>query len=66
MAIYQGTQKVSGGFSKSPYQYAVEYGYEGSEYEFYSNLATHYTYGTEDLEAGESSLETGKLYFVYE
>lgn len=25
-----------------------------------------YTYGTEDLVAGESPLETGKLYFVYE
>lgn len=25
-----------------------------------------YTYGTEDLEAGVSELETGKLYFVYE
>lgn len=25
-----------------------------------------YTYGTEDLTAGESALETGKLYFVYE
>ena len=24
------------------------------------------TYGTEDLTAGESALETGKLYFVYE
>ena len=24
------------------------------------------TYGTEDLTAGESELETGKLYFVYE
>ena len=25
-----------------------------------------YTYGTEDLEAGTSELETGALYFVYE
>ena len=25
-----------------------------------------YTYGTNDLEAGTSTLETGKLYFVYE
>lgn len=25
-----------------------------------------YTYGTEDMTAGESELETGKLYFVYE
>lgn len=28
--------------------------------------APSYTYGTEDLTAGTSSLETGKLYFVYE
>lgn len=28
--------------------------------------APAYTYGTADLTAGESALETGKLYFVYE
>ena len=28
--------------------------------------APAYTYGEEDLTAGESELETGKLYFVYE
>lgn len=28
--------------------------------------APPYTYGTEDLEAGVSPLETGKLHFVYE
>lgn len=28
--------------------------------------APAYTYGTADLTAGESTLETGKLYFVYE
>ena len=28
--------------------------------------APEYTYGTEDLTAGNSNLETGKLYFVYE
>lgn len=28
--------------------------------------APAYTYGTEDLQAGTSPLETGKLYFVYE
>lgn len=28
--------------------------------------APAYTYGTEDLTAGSSPLETGKLYFVYE
>ena len=28
--------------------------------------APAYSYGTEDLTAGTSALETGKLYFVYE
>ena len=66
MAIYQGSVKVSGG-NKSPYQYALEHGYSGTEAEFYANLAnSNYTYGTEDLTAGTSKLETGKLYFVYE
>ena len=31
-----------------------------------SMIDAAYSYGTEDLEAGTSSLETGKLYFVYE
>ena len=31
-----------------------------------NNAAPKYTYGTTDLTAGSSSLETGKLYFVYE
>ena len=39
MSIYQGNKKVSGGYSKSPYQYACEYGYSGTEAEFYANLA---------------------------
>ena len=39
MSIYQGGTKVSGGFSKSPFQYAVEHGYLGTEDEFYANLA---------------------------
>ena len=30
------------------------------------NAAPTYTYGTEDLTAGVSPLESGKLYFVYE
>lgn len=31
-----------------------------------SSKAPSYTYGTTDLTAGTSTLETGKLYFVYE
>ena len=32
----------------------------------HNEYAPAYTYGTEDLTAGSSALETGKLYFVYE
>jgi hypothetical protein len=66
MSIYQGGIKVSGGSGKSPYQYAVDNGYKGSESDFYANLATPIECGTEDLTAGTSTLETGTLYFVYE
>ena len=31
-----------------------------------SKASSSYTYGTTDLTAGTSALETGKLYFVYE
>ena len=31
-----------------------------------SKFAPAYTSGTEDIVAGETALETGKLYFVYE
>ena len=31
-----------------------------------NKFAPNYTYSTEDLVSGESALETGKLYFVYE
>lgn len=37
-----------------------------SKTESNAKFAPKYTYGTEDLVEGESSLETGKLYFVYE
>ena len=40
---------------------------DGYWYEYQSKLGEKpYTYGTEDLTSGESELETGKLYFVYE
>ena len=35
-------------------------------YRIYGEHNPPYTYGTEDLVAGESPLETGKVYFVYE
>lgn len=35
-------------------------------YEYYGEHNPLYTYGTTDLTAGTSELETGKLYFVYE
>lgn len=31
-----------------------------------TNLQPNFSYGTEDLEAGVSPLDTGKIYFVYE
>lgn len=34
--------------------------------EEFNKPQTLFTYGTTDLTAGESPLETGKLYFVYE
>lgn len=34
--------------------------------ELEANKAPAYTYGTEDMEAGVTPLETGKLYFVFE
>ena len=37
-----------------------------AEKEAWNGKAPAYTYGTEDLTAGSSALETGKLYFVYE
>lgn len=37
-----------------------------SLYSDLNNKAPAYTYGTEDLVAGETALETGKLHFVYE
>lgn len=53
---------------KSAYQTAVENGFEGSEEDWLNSLKgiPEYSYGTTDLTAGESELETGKLYFVYE
>lgn len=55
---------------KSAYEYAKDGGYTGTEEEFSAKLAGEYapayTYGTEDLVAGETELETGKLHFVYE
>lgn len=38
----------------------------GGVYTALSGKAPAYSYGTEDLTAGTSSLETGKLHFVYE
>lgn len=65
---------------KSAYEQAKEGGYSGTEEEFIVLLngltrdengkippeRLYISYGTTDLTAGSSSLETGKLYFVYE
>ena len=37
-----------------------------SKAEANNKFAPAYTYGTDELIEGESELETGKLYFVYE
>lgn len=66
MATYCGTQVVA--YGMSAYQLAVENGFEGSEEEWLGSLKgiPVYDYGTTNLVAGTSALETGKMYFVYE
>ena len=65
-----GKDGQDGAAGKSAYEYAKEGGYTGTEAEFAAKLAKEnapaYTYGTEELEAGTTALETGKLHFVYE
>lgn len=68
----EGAPGADGADGKSAYQSAREGGYTETESQFYTDLAQvsdkapAYSYGTEDLTAGTSELETGKLYFVYE
>lgn len=63
---------IQGNNGKSAYEYAKEGGYTGTEAEFMASLAEAaskapmYGYGTDDLTAGTSPLETGRMYFVYE
>lgn len=63
---------IKGDAGKSAYQYAKEGGYTGTEAEFMTLLvevaskAPFYGYGTDDLVAGTTPLETGRMYFVYE
>lgn len=60
-------EALRGEAGKSAYEYAKDGGYTGTEEEFSAKLATPaYTYGTEDLEAGTTALETGRVHFVYE
>ena len=60
-------EALRGEAGKSAYEYAKDGGYTGTEEEFSAKMATPaYTYGTEDLEAGTTALETGRLHFVYE
>ena len=65
-----GKDGQDGAAGKSAYEYAKDGGYTGTESEFAAKLAGEYapayTYGTEDLVAGETELATGKLHFVYE
>ena len=64
IAALVGENGVDG---KSAYEYAKEAGFTGTEEDFAKKLAAPaYTYGTEDLVAGESELATGALHLVYE
>lgn len=44
----------------------VDYFTEADKKSLSTYYAPAYTYGTQDLEAGKTALETGKLHFVYE
>ena len=47
-------------------QYRLDGETAWKDYNTVYNAAPAYSYGTDDLTAGSSELETGKLYFVYE
>lgn len=57
--VTNGTSGVGGGVAATPA--AVK-----AAYDLANSKAPMYTYGTTDLTAGSSALETGKLYFCYE
>ena len=61
--LYQGNAPIA--ISE---KHALQHGVNGNDPITPESIgaAPLYTYGTEDLEAGVSELETGKLYFVYE
>nr|DAQ83311.1 MAG TPA: major tropism determinant [Caudoviricetes sp.] len=62
----KATQDASGNVITTTYATKTE---AATKTELSTGLAAKapaYTYGTEDLTAGTSALETGKLYFVYE
>jgi hypothetical protein len=62
MPVLKYKDPVTGEIKKVGAPAAEGYSKKESDEKF----APNYTYGTEDLTAGESALETGKLYFVYE
>lgn len=55
----------AGADGKTP-EKGVDYFTEEDIQALSEHYAPAYTYGTEDLEAGTTPLETGKLHFVYE
>lgn len=64
---YEDSQSgVDSGIAATPSAVAAAYAKAKAAEETAAGKAPAYTYGTEDLTAGESALETGKLYFVYE
>lgn len=55
-----------GSSGDSAYVVATNNGFEGTEEEWLESLKLGYTYGTTDMTAGSSALETGTLHLVYE
>lgn len=63
---YYGMTKLSSSTSSTSTSVAATSSAVKAAYDLANSKAPAYTYGTTDLTAGSSALETGKLYFVYE
>lgn len=61
-----GTSNVNGGVAATPAAVKAAYDLANTANSNANGKAPAYSYGTTDLTAGSSELETGKLYFVYE
>lgn len=61
-----GTSGASGGVAATPAAVKAAYDLANTANNAAKDKAPAYSYGTTDLTAGSSALETGKLHFVYE